>query len=233
MSEIAIISILFDYPKHYQPIFQNKLLETFDKKNYFVLRYYSDTEEIKNESYYFKFTYFRIKKFVNFIKENILNKYKYFIMLDATDVGYVGNVETISSIMLEYNCNILFGAERNLWPNTDYSHLYTNKEINSLYKFLNAGAFCAKPQSFINHVENILQRGLVGLCDQGNWQIEYLLNNDIEIDYHNKLVLNTYLAKEDLILENSEVSFKLRTPIFVHDNGGYNEDTIKISNYFI
>mgnify|MGYP000946257885 CR=1 FL=1 len=47
-----------------------------------------------------------------------------------------------------------------------------------------------------------VERELFGLCDQGNWQIEYLLNNDIQLDYKNKLTLNTYLAKEDIILEN-------------------------------
>ena len=102
--------------------------------------------------------------------------------------------------MEEYKCNILFGAERNLWPNTDYSHLHENKKIPTPYKFLNAGAFCAKPDSFVLHVKEILERGLVGLCDQGNWQIEYLLNSDIELDYNNKLVLNSYLAKDDLII---------------------------------
>lgn len=232
MNKVAIISILFDYPEHFLPIFQSKLLKEIDNKDYFVIRYFSENDYIKNESYYFKFTHFRIVNFVEFIKKNILNNYDYFILLDATDVVYVGGIDTVPKIMEEYNCNILFGGERNLWPNTDYSYLYENKIINTPYKFLNAGVFCAKPQYFISHVENILKRNLLGLCDQGNWQIEYLLNSDIELDYNNKLVFNTYLAKEDIFFENNKIKFKINTPIFVHDNGGYNDDTIKLVDYF-
>jgi hypothetical protein len=59
-----------------------------------------------------------------------------------------------------------------------------------------------------------------------------LLSSDIELDYDNKLVLNTYLAKEDVTIENNLVTFKKNTPIFVHDNGGYNDDTVKLMEYF-
>lgn len=232
MNRVAVVTILFDYPNHFIPTFENKILNDLSKDDYYVIRYFSESDEIKKESYYFKFTHFRIKNFVNFVRESILNKYDYFILLDATDVGYVGNIQNIPNLMDEYGCNILFGSERNLWPNTDYSHLHTNKKIETPYKFLNAGVFCAKPAEFISHIDNILSRGLVGLCDQGNWQIEYLLSSDIELDFNNKLVLNSYLAKEDLNIENGVVTFKTNTPIFVHDNGGYNDDTIKIMDYF-
>jgi hypothetical protein len=232
MNKIAVISILFDYPNHFVPTFEKKISEDLDTQDYYVIRYTSENEIIKNESYYFKFTHFRIKNFVEFISEKILGKYDYFIMLDATDVGYLSGLEKIPKLMNEYNCNILFGSERNLWPNTDYSHLYGNKKIETPYKFLNAGVFCAKPYDFVHHVNNILKRGLSGLCDQGNWQIEYLLSSDIELDYDNKLVLNTYLAKEDVTIENNLVTFKKNTPIFVHDNGGYNDDTVKLMEYF-
>ena len=121
---IAIVTVLFDYPSHFIPTFQEKLLQDFNKDNYHVINYYSESDEIKNESYYFKFTYFRIKKLVSFIESEILNKYDYFILLDATDVGYVGNINSIPQIMEEYNCDILFGGERNNWPNTDWSYLY-------------------------------------------------------------------------------------------------------------
>jgi hypothetical protein len=233
IKKTAVVTILFDYPNHFVPTFQNKILNDLDSDDYYIIRYNSEEHNISQESYYFKFTYFRIKEIVSFIKEKILNKYEYFILLDATDVGYINNLGSIETIMKEYDCNILFGAERNLWPNTDYSHLHDEKDIKTPYKFLNAGVFCAKPQSFLSHIEKILERGLVGLCDQGNWQIEYLLNNDIQLDYNNKLVLNTYLAKQDFTLINNDVKFLINQPIFVHDNGGYNDDTVKLLDYFI
>jgi len=232
MGKVAVVTILFDYPSNFTPIFEDKLLKDINKEDYYVIRYNSESDIIKNESYYFKFKYFRIKKFVEFVKNILINKYEYFILLDATDVGYVGGINDISKILNEYNCNILFGAEINLWPNTEYSYLHETKNIKTAYKFLNAGVFCAKTQHFVTHVENIINRGLFGLCDQGNWQIEYLLSHDIELDYKNKLVFNTYLAKNDIVVNDDTVIFKNNIPIFVHDNGGYNEETIKITDYF-
>jgi hypothetical protein len=232
MNRIAVISILFDYPEQFIPIFQNKLLYDLKTEDYYLIHYKSEDDGVKNESYYFKFTHFRIKKFCEFIKKNILNKYDYFILLDATDVGYIGGISEVPNIMREYNCNILFGSERNLWPNTEYSSLYETKNIQTPYKFLNAGVFCAKPNFFIDHVKNILERKLFGLCDQGNWQIEYLLNCDIELDYKNKLVFNSFLAKDDIEITDKTINIKTGNPIFVHDNGGYNENTIKIVDFF-
>lgn len=232
MGKVAVTSILFEYPNHFIPTFEKKLLREFNNDDYFLIRYESENENIKKESYYFKFTHYRIKKFVDYVKENILGKYDYFLLLDATDVGYIGNINNISKVMEEYNCNILFGAELNLWPVTQYSDLHKEKKIPNQYKFLNAGVFCAKPQEFINHVENILSRGLFGLCDQGNWQIEYLLHDDIQLDYNHKLVLNTYLAKNDFSVDGDIVNFKKNIPIFVHDNGGYNDDTVKLLEFF-
>jgi hypothetical protein len=232
MKKLAIITILYDYPEFYQPTFQNALLRDFDKDDLYILRYNSVDERISSQSYYFKFTYYRIHKIYSFIEENILNKYEYFILLDATDVGYVGNINSISDIMESYDTKILFGAERNLWPDTSESHLYSTKNIDSPYKFLNAGVFCAEPKSYLNHLLYIKSRGLVGLCDQGNWQIEYLKNDDIKLDYKNLLVLNTFEAKEDISLEDNQIIFKTNRPLFVHDNGGHNDKTLKLLDFF-
>lgn len=233
MKKIAILTVLYDYPDFYKPTFQNRLEKEISIDDLYVLRYNSEIEKISKESYYFKFTYYRIHKIYDFIKEKILNNYEYFILLDATDVGYVGNISNVYYIMDEYKTKILFGAERNLWPNTNVSNLYENKKINSYYKFLNAGVFCAEPNLYLKKLDIIKSRGLVGLCDQGNWQIEYLLSNDIEIDYKNLLVLNTFESKEDIEIKDNLVFFKTNTPIFIHDNGGYNDKTQKLLDYYI
>jgi len=232
MKKIAILTVLFDYPEYFTPTFEKKLLNDIDVDDYYVIRYNSLDYNIVNESYYFKFTFFRIKEIISFIKEKILNNYEYFVLLDATDVGYVGGINKIGDIMDKYNCNILFGSEKNLWPNTDYSYLYDTKKIQTPYKFLNAGVFYAKPNYFISHIKDILNRELFGLCDQGNWQIEYLLSSDIELDFNNNLVLNTYLAKDDINIVDNNITFNTNTPIFVHDNGGFNDETIKLMEYF-
>jgi hypothetical protein len=234
MKKLAIITVYFDYPDWVNPVFQQRLLSDVKTEDYYIIRYKSIEHGCQNESLYYKFTYFRLKKIIDFIKESILNEYEYFILLDATDVGYVGGISKIDEIMQHYNCNILFGAERNLWPSTDYTDHYQNRISPTPYKFINAGVFCAKPESFLKHVDVILNRNLNGLCDQGNWHNEFLLNgNDIQIDYDTKMVLNTFNAKEDIIINNKDIKFIKETPIFVHDNGGFNEQTVKLLDYFI
>jgi hypothetical protein len=230
--KVAVISVLYDYPNHFTPTFEKRILKDINKEDYFVIRYFSEEEGIKDRSYYFKFTYYRIFKIVEFIKKNILGKYGYFILLDATDVGYVGGIENIVSIMKKYDTDILFGSEKNLWPVTNYSHLHSTKNVPSDFKFLNAGVFCANPETYLKHLEMIKERNLVELCDQGNWQIEYLLTDEINIDYDNLLVLNTYLAKDSFEIVNNEILFNINKPIFVHDNGGYNDQTIKLLNFY-
>lgn len=232
MKKLAIISILYDYPEHFTPTFEKKLLNDFPKEDYFVFRFDSIEEKIKEESYYFKFTYYRIHKMYQIVKDIFLNKYEYFILLDATDVGYVGGINNIETIMKNYGTKILFGAERNLWPNTEYSHLYPTKNLPQPYTFLNAGVFCAEPESYLEHLEKIMNRGLVGLCDQGNWQIQYLTETEIKIDHKTELVLNTFEAKEDFSINGNNITFKKTQPIFIHDNGGYNEKTIKLLEFF-
>lgn len=232
MSSITIISVLFNYPANYQPIYFSKLKDSHPELNLNVLRYWDVDYGIADESYYFKFTYYRIFKFLDYLKTNILGKYKYFLLTDATDVAYVGNFEHCINLLEYYTCNILFGAEKFLWPNTNYSHLYTNKNIPTEFKYLNAGVVLAETQAYISHLESIISRNLVGLCDQGNWQIEYLFNNNIGIDYESKLVLNTFNAKDDFTIKEDSIKFKNSSPIFVHDNGGYNEETVKLVQYF-
>jgi hypothetical protein len=234
MKKLAIISVYFDYPEWVNPVFEKRLLNDIKEEDYYILRYQSHEHDCQNESLYYKFTLFRLRKMIEFIENKILNQYEYFILLDATDVGYVGNISKIDDIMEYYKCNILFGAERNLWPSTDHSHLYDERIAPTPYRFINAGVFCAKPEPYLLHVKSIINRGLFGLCDQGNWHNEFLLNGDgIQIDYDTKLVLNTYISKEDFDIKDNEIIFKRNTPIFVHDNGGFNDETVKLLEFFV
>lgn len=232
MNNIAVISVLFNYPEHYQPIYFEKLKREYKEENFFVLRYRDEDYGIKEESYYFKFTYYRIRKFIEYLNNNILPNYEYFLLTDATDVTYNRDFEKWKSILEHYNTNILFGAEKFLWPTTDYSHLYSTKKIPTEFKYLNAGVVLAHTKTYIGLLKKVIERELVGLCDQGNWQIEYLVGRDIEIDYESRLVLNTFNASECFNIKEGKVEFKNYEPLFIHDNGGYNENTVKLEKYF-
>ena len=233
MKDIVILSTYFNYPKDRQPVYFKKLFEDNPNLDSKILRYWDEDYNIKDESYYFKFTFYRIRLFEKYLKENILGKYEYFLLTDATDVGYVGGFSSWKETLNFYQTDVLFGAEKFLWPNTDYSHLYNEKNISSDFKYLNAGVVLANVKKYIKLCQRVLERNLVGICDQGNWQIEYLLNKEIKIDHESKLVLNTFNAKNEYSVKENLVTFNKTSPIFIHDNGGYNDSTVKLLKYFI
>jgi len=232
MKKIAVVTFMYDLSANFIPTFQNRLLKDINKEDYFSLRFCSIKENVLTESYYFKFTYYRIYKFYDFVKNTLEGNYDYFVLLDATDVGYVGNIQKIPEIMERYGTDILFGGEKNLWPNTSASHLYESKSVNSDFKFLNAGVHCAKPSAYLKVLDRIIEKDNKWLCDQGNWQIEYLTSEDIKLDINCELVLNTFNAKNNLKIDNNVVQFENQPPLFVHDNGGYNDETTKLLEFF-
>jgi hypothetical protein len=166
MKELAIITILFDYPCSYQAVFENKLFIDFDKNDYYKLCYDTNEYGVKSESLYYKFTRFRITEMIKFVENNILGKYKYCMLLDATDIGYVGGIDNYKDILKAYNTEMLFGAETNLWPGTDFSHLYKNKNRGK-FNFLNAGTLLANVDLYYNlmkKVNEVIQQYDVIIC---------------------------------------------------------------------
>ena len=232
MNNLAIISVLFNYSKLYQPLYFSKLKKECNEKNFYTVRHCDEDYGIKDETYYFKFTFYRIRKFVKYLNENILPNHEYFLLTDATDVTYNSNFSQWKSILEYYRTEVLFGAEKFLWPETEYSYLYPSKNIPTEFKYLNAGVILANTKIYVDLLEKVIQRNLVGLCDQGNWQIEYLTGEYIEIDYESRLVLNTFNASNCFDIRDNKVIFKKQEPLFLHDNGGYNENTIKLDTYF-
>ena len=233
MKDLHIITVYFDYPNNQITTYEKKLFADFDSSDFNRIYFKSEDYGKKNESLYFKFTLFRIVEMLKYVEEHILGKYKYLLLLDGTDIGYVGGIQNFKDILNEYNTKMLFGAETNLWPGTEYSHLYENKQ-KGRFTFLNAGTMITEVEFYHKKLKDVIERGKFGLCDQGNWQIEYLLceNSDIEIDYKKLLVLNTFNAKDEFTIVDNKVQFIDKSPIFIHDNGGFTENTIKLLEYF-
>ena len=50
------------------------------------------------------------------------------------------------------NCNLVMGAEKGLWPPTNYTHLYENKRAINDSKYLNSGTYFGYTNKIVNHV---------------------------------------------------------------------------------
>ena len=127
ITNIALITSLFDYPNYYLPTFYNNGLKYFHKDDIHIIR---NNGLVENGSYYDKLYFYKIPKVLEYLKENILGKYDFVLFLDATDTNFYTSPENIVEKFIGKNCSIIMGAEKGLWPPTSYTHLYNKKEIN-------------------------------------------------------------------------------------------------------
>lgn len=226
IQNIALITSLFDYPDYYTPTFYNNALKYFNKNDIHIIR---NNGLITNGSYYDKLYFYKIPKVLEYIKTNIVGKYDFIFFLDATDTNFYSSPENIINKFVGKNCSIIMGAEKCLWPPTSYNHLYEKKNITSEYKYLNSGTYFGYTTKIIEHMENIINKVYdVGVDDQGKWTTEFLLNDDIIIDSNCEFFMSSLDSKKYFDFKDEKLTILGFNPIVVHDNGPYNEDTIKV-----
>ena len=69
-----------------------------------------------------------------------------------------------------------------------------------------------------------------GIDDQGRWSIQYLLNDDIIIDQERDFFFSTLDTKDSVKIEGNEVLLLNLDAYIIHDNGPFNDNTIKLTN---
>jgi len=227
ISNVTVVSSLFDYPEIYQPSFLKNALKTFSETDIQIVR---NSGLITTGSYYDKLYFYKIPKMLEHIENNV--KTKYMLFLDATDTNFYSSPIDIIEKFENFGCSILFGSEKGLWPPTDYTHLYQTKNITGEYKYLNSGTYFGYTSEIIRHMKNIIKSNLQnGIDDQGKWTIEYLISNDIKIDNDNILFFSTYKSKNVIKIKDGIPHIIDYNPIIVHDNGPHDAETEKIVKF--
>ena len=227
MKQIALITSLFDYPEHYVPSFYKKAIKFFNKEDIHIVR---NNGLITDGSYYDKLYFYKVVKVLNYVEENIKGVYDYILFLDATDTNFISSPSNIIEKFKEQPCSIIMGAEKGLWPPTNYVHLYEQKPILSEYKYLNSGTYFGYTEKIIEHLKQIIEKKYqTGIDDQGQWTIEYLLSDDIIIDQNQEFFFSTFNSKDKTIINETNVTLINSTACIVHDNGGFNDETIKLT----
>jgi hypothetical protein len=228
MSKVALITVLFDYPEYYRPTFYEKSLEFFNTEDIHIIRL---SNLIKTESYYEKLYYYKIIKLFDYIKDNIVNNYDYVLFMDATDTAFIKSFDGVLEKFKKLNCSILFGAEKELWPPTNYVHLYDKKEKLSEYCYLNSGTYIGYTDKIFDYLKDMIDKDY-HRDDQGSWSTIYLLNDDVKIDQKCEVFFSTHKSKNKIKYEDNKYSLINIDAHIIHDNGGYHEDTIKLVDFF-
>lgn len=229
MNNIALVTALFDYPTNYLPSFYKNALKYFSESDIHVVR---NSGLITDGSYYDKLYYYKTVKVLEYIKLNLENKYDYILFLDATDTNFIKSPENIIEKFKKLNCNIVMGAEKGLWPPTNYTHLYEKKRVLNDTKYLNSGTYFGYMDKVIYHLNDIIEKEYqTGIDDQGRWTIQYLLNDDIIIDQERDFFFSTLDSKDRVCIENKTVSLIDSDACVIHDNGPHTDLTIKLTNF--
>ena len=229
LKSIALITVLFDYPDYYQPSFYKNALKYFSSEDIHVVR---NSGLITDGSYYDKLYYYKTVKVLDYIETNIVGKYDYILFLDATDTNFIKSPEGIIEKFKSLNCNIIMGAEKGLWPPTNYTHLYDNKRAINDSRYLNSGTYFGYTDKIIYHLKDIIEKEYqTGIDDQGRWTIQYLLNDDIMIDQERDFFFSTLDTKHSVKIEGSEISLLNLGAYIIHDNGPYTKNTIKLTEF--
>jgi hypothetical protein len=227
MKKIAIITVLFDYPKNYIPTFYKNALKYFIEEDIHIIRKW---KEITSDGYYEKLFYYKIVSLLDYIEKKILGKYELVLFLDATDTNFISDPKDIINEFKKMDCSVLLGAEYGLWPPTNFSHLYKDKEKITDKFYLNSGTYIGFTEKIVYHLKDIIEKKYQeGIDDQGRWTIQYLLNNDLKIDQECKIFFSTYLSKFNVEILNDSIKLKNLTASIIHDNGPAGDETIKLT----
>jgi hypothetical protein len=228
MKQIALITALFDYPDYYEPTFYKNALKYFDKEDIHIVR---NSGLINDGSYYDKLFFYKTVKVLEYVESHILGKYEYILFLDATDTNFLKSPNGIIERFQNLECNIVMGAEKGLWPPTNFTHLYDKKRAINDSKYLNSGTYFGYTDKIVFHLKDIIEKEhQTGIDDQGRWSIQYLLHEDIVIDQERDFFFSTLDTKDSVQIDNNNVSLFGLNACIIHDNGPHTENTIKLTN---
>jgi len=228
MKNVALITALFDYPEYYEPSFYKNALKYFLPEDIHVVR---NSGLITDGSYYDKLYFYKTVKVLEYIESNIIGNYEYILFLDATDTNFIKSPENLIEKFQKLNCDVVMGAEKGLWPPTNFTHLYENKRVINDCKYLNSGTYFGYTDKIVNHLKEIIEKEYQnGIDDQGKWTIQYLLNDSIIIDQERDFFFSTLDTKDSVKIEGKDVSLIGLDACIIHDNGPHTENTIKLTH---
>jgi len=152
---------------------------------------------------------------INLLKQHIANLHDSFILLfvDGYDGLILDNSETILERFMGFDCDILFAAEKNCWPEPDMWINFPKSETP--YRFLNSGLFMGK----VNKLKSFFNMNVSDDSDDQLWmQRKFLEPNglNIKLDYEGYI----FQCDDEVEVIESQVSNGMCCPCVYHGNGG-------------
>jgi GR25 family glycosyltransferase involved in LPS biosynthesis len=153
---------------------------------------------------------------INAVKEYIKDKRDsdYVLFVDAYDVFFTSDLETIIERFWEFECEAIFGAEKTCWPNENLANQFDQTQD---YPYLNSGTYIAK----VGKLKRLLSDPIEDYEDDQEYlQKQYLNSEGVKLDHEQYIFMTSDL--ENLQIKNGD-SFNSLTRCYgciVHGNGG-------------
>ena len=155
---------------------------------------------------------------INLFKDYISNLPDSYIILfvDGYDVLFLDNTETIFERFLGFNCDILFAAEKNCWPQPNISPRFP--ATPSPYKYLNSGLYIGK----VGALKSFLNEHVADFEDDQLWMQKRFLELNESKDLNILLDYEGYIFQCDDQVEElgDQISNGMCCPCVYHGNGG-------------
>jgi hypothetical protein len=152
----------------------------------------------------------KINLLIEYFSKNKIN-HKYIIGCDSYDVACIRKLDNIIELFKNFNCDLLFNAERRFWPPRHLPEIKNFENSiapkNAFNKYLNAGLwigkydFCKHFFTYVKTIEknlNIMQDSEQILIKQGHKKFD----KNVKIDYNCVLFQNLNLQNHKNILLN-------------------------------
>lgn len=176
----------------------------------------------------------KITNMINAIKDLPDNDIVCFV--DGFDVLAVGGEEEIKRKFIDYDCDILFGAELNCWPG-EFHGRFPDLGIKNGYKYLNSGGFIGYKWAVMELYTWKQLDEVAHICKWCGGDQGYFITYFIENHKNKRLKLdsNVQIFQNFFSLDWNEIYIKggrfvnpilNTTPCFLHFNG----DSHKISD---
>ena len=161
----------------------------------------------------------KLREVYDFIHQPNIAETDIILFTDAYDVAYCGRQKDILDRYLTFSKPIVFGSEAYCNPMPELATQYVFRTTE--FPYLNSGLFIGRAGAL-----RICMSGYVyndKHDDQLFWTRKLLAHPDlIELDYNNKLFLNTAGFDDTTFFWDHQTSiayYKGKNPIFVHVNG--------------
>ena len=153
---------------------------------------------------------------INFLKNYIeqLEDHELVFFADGYDVLFLDDAHTIIERFRGFNCDILFAAERQCWPDATMADYFPSSETP--YRFLNSGLYAGE----VRYLKRFFNVRVGDDEDDQLWCqnrfLEYPEDLSIALDYEGYI----FQCDDDVTVHNGQVFNGICAPCIYHGNGG-------------